>query len=111
MTIEEAFVELENYVDASDPDMDLVRVHVLISFAISLLFAFHSPFVLHTFLMSIIAHLSRHFPVRIIDSEAQSASPPPDRRGDTQVESTRLAPTRGTTARHGKDYVLVGERR
>lgn len=25
MTIEEAFVELENYIDASDPDMDLVR--------------------------------------------------------------------------------------
>ena len=25
MTIEEAFVELENYVDASDPDLDLVR--------------------------------------------------------------------------------------
>ena len=24
MTIEEAFVELENYVDASDPDLDLV---------------------------------------------------------------------------------------
>lgn len=29
MTIEEAFVELENYVDASDPDMDLVRSHFL----------------------------------------------------------------------------------
>ena len=26
MTIEEAFVELENYVDASDPDMDSVSV-------------------------------------------------------------------------------------
>ena len=25
MTIEEAFVELESYVDASDPDLDLVR--------------------------------------------------------------------------------------
>lgn len=25
MTIEEAFVELENYIDASDPDLDLVR--------------------------------------------------------------------------------------
>lgn len=24
MTIEEAFVELENYIDASDPDLDLV---------------------------------------------------------------------------------------
>jgi hypothetical protein len=24
MTIEEAFVELENYTDASDPDLDLV---------------------------------------------------------------------------------------
>lgn len=25
MTIEEAFTELENYIDASDPDLDLVR--------------------------------------------------------------------------------------
>lgn len=30
MTIEEAFVELENYIDASDPDMDLVRSQNLI---------------------------------------------------------------------------------
>ena len=28
MTIEEAFVELENYVDASDPDMDLLRTTI-----------------------------------------------------------------------------------
>lgn len=26
MTIEEAFVELENYIDASDPDLDLVGI-------------------------------------------------------------------------------------
>ena len=32
MTIEEAFAELENYIDASDPDMDLVCNSVLSSF-------------------------------------------------------------------------------
>lgn len=32
MTIEEAFVELENYIDASDPDMDLVRnIYIIVS--------------------------------------------------------------------------------
>ena len=30
MTIEEAFVELEDYIDASDPDMDLVRSQNLV---------------------------------------------------------------------------------
>jgi hypothetical protein len=37
MTIEEAFVELENYVDASDPDMDSVSVALPLSSATVLL--------------------------------------------------------------------------
>jgi len=63
MTIEEAFVELENYIDASDPDMDLVRnkcnLHmVLLPFIHALIFCLTSspPYLL---LIDVYGHITK----------------------------------------------------
>jgi hypothetical protein len=44
MTIEEAFVELENYIDASDPDMDLVRNMIFFAYVVVVVALFMRSF-------------------------------------------------------------------
>ena len=43
MTIGEAFVELENYIDASDPDMDLVRNMIFFAYVVVVAALFMRP--------------------------------------------------------------------
>jgi hypothetical protein len=90
MTIEEAFVELENYTDASDPDLDLVCNSIEWQVGFGLYFAF----------------LHLHFVSLILESThtAESAPPSSNGRRHTQGRSSWLATAHRSTSWHGQNH-------
>ena len=114
MTIEEAFVELEDYVDASDPDMDsvrplelaLLRYCVLVFVVFSLPSSHNDDAHRHAYTNAQMHSLSSRFGIvsltffffsfspigdyheNIYTPKAQSAPSTTDRRGNTQGESS-----------------------